>query len=324
MSADKRDALKGAGLFMAFLLSVILCSALYGCAEQEPPKTEDPVDLQSFEVSDIPLSKGADSAPKGAIDASNLQKTLEEIEASYSGNIAIVCVACDDSWRAAVHGSRAQTSASMIKLAIMGAFLEKVNAGEYSLDDTITLSPNDIVGGTGVLQASGAGSVWTYEELVTHMIANSDNVATNVIIDTIGSEPINEFALREGLEGTKLNRRMMDFSTNEENYTSADDVASLLLEIFQGSFINEEMSKFALEALENQSDNTGLIQGMSGEHVFAHKTGTLSGVENDGGIVLSDAPYLMVVLTEGMEESSAQSCMIDVAESTSAWLSDRL
>ena len=107
---------------------------------------------------------------------------------------------------------------------------------------------------------------------------------------------VNEYASEIGLTQTVLNRRMMDFAAGDENYTSANDVARMLQLIYQGKLVSSDMSEFALDLMKGQHDDAGLLEGLPVGSVFAHKTGTLDGVFNDGGIVLDQNPYVMVVL----------------------------
>ena len=70
--------------------------------------------------------------------------------------------------------------------------------------------------------------------------------------------------------------------------------------------------------LKGQHDGAGLLEGLPTGSVFAHKTGTLDGVFNDGGIVLASNPYVMVVLSSDAERSQAQDCMVDIAQAADA------
>ena len=215
-------------------------------------------------------------------------------------------------------GDKPFVSASIIKLAILGTLLDQAQSGVLSLDGTVTVSPSDIVGGTGVIQASGAGESYTYRQLAAYMIQDSDNVATNLIIDAVGMPAVNEYASEIGLTQTVLNRRMMDFAAGEENYTSANDVARMLQLIYQGKLVSSDMSEFALDLLKGQHDDAGLLKGLPVGSVFAHKTGTLDGVFNDGGIVLDQNPYAIVMLSGDAERSQAQACMVDIAQAADA------
>ena len=217
-----------------------------------------------------------------------------------------------------MNGDKPFVSASIIKLAILGTLLDQAQSGALSLDDSATVGPSDIVGGTGVIQASGAGGSYTYRQLAAYMIQDSDNIATNLIIDAVGMPAVNEYASEIGLTQTVLNRRMMDFAAGDENYTSANDVARMLQLIYQGKLVSSDMSEFALDLLKGQHDDAGLLEGLPAGSVFAHKTGTLDGVFNDGGIALAPNPYVMVVLSSDTERSQAQACMVDIAQAADA------
>ena len=248
------------------------------------------------------------SAPEGLRDA------LEQATGAHAGTYAVACASADGSWSVDVNGDEPFVSASIIKLAILGTLLDQAQSGVLSLDDSVTVGPSDVVGGTGVIQASGAGGSYTYRQLAAYMIQDSDNIATNLIIDAVGMPAVNEYTRGIGLTQTALNRRMMDFSTDVENYTSANDVAHMLQLIYQGKLVSSDASEFALDLLKGQHDDAGLLEGLPAGSVFAHKTGTLDGVFNDGGIVLDQNPYVLVVLSGDAERSQAQDCMVDIAQ----------
>ncbi|MCH3958014.1 MAG: class A beta-lactamase-related serine hydrolase, partial [Selenomonas sp.] len=57
-----------------------------------------------------------------------------------------------------LHNSHAMRSASMIKVFILAATMDKVSLGEASLDEIMTLHASDMVGGAGVLAGYGDGA----------------------------------------------------------------------------------------------------------------------------------------------------------------------
>ncbi|MBQ9004388.1 MAG: serine hydrolase [Eggerthellaceae bacterium] len=226
---------------------------------------------------------------------------------------------------ASAGGDAAIVSASMIKLPIAAAFLDSVSKGAYSLDDTYTLQYSDIVGGTGILAGYGAGAPITYRDLVIDMISFSDNTAANVLIRAIGMEAVNEEARALGLTATQLNRFMMDteaISSGVENYTSSNDIAKLLKMIYEGTFVSPAASALVLQALEQQQDWGGILNGLPVGTVFAHKTGSLGNARHDGGIVEGSRPFVLVVLCggEGFYEQGALEVMRQEAESAYAVL----
>lgn len=261
---------------------------------------------------DAPTPAGALRPPADGAPVSAAQ--LRGVISQHIGDYAVAYADAAGAWEVGVALDTPHVSASVIKLAVAGAFLERSAQGDFPLDAQVTIDAGDVVGGTGVVQNSGAGSTWTYRELVQHMISDSDNTATNVLIDAIGLPAVNDYATRNGLDNTKLNRKMMDFSTDEQNYTSAHDVAAMLRMIYGGTFVNADMSALMMDALKAQSDTSGIDEGLPDGLVFAHKTGTLDTVKNDAGIILDGHPRILVVLGQDVTEAGAQSCMTDLGK----------
>ena len=309
---------RAAGAWAAAMAVLIVPCLLAGCASGQEKQGEvtGTSDVEALVdcVDDARAGEAAApvSAPEGLRDA------LEQAAGAHAGTYAVACASADGSWSVDVNGDKPFVSASVIKLAILGTLLDQAQSGVLSLDDSATVGPSDIVGGTGVIQASGAGGSYTYRQLAAYMIQDSDNTATNLIIDAVGMPAVSEYASEIGLTQTVLNRRMMDFAAGDENYTSANDVAHILQLIYQGKLVSPDASEFALDLLKGQHDDAGLLEGLPAGSVFAHKTGTLDGVFNDGGIVLDRNPYVMVVLSGDAEKSQAQACMVDVAQAADA------
>ena len=139
----------------------------------------------------------------------------------------------------------------MIKLVVLAALLDEAAAGQIDLSAQVEVTSSDIVSGTGTVQDDGPG---TYElrELARRMIADSDNTATNVIVDLIGMDAVNEEASKLGLTGTVMARKMMDMVAADQgmrNRMTSDDAATILNLIASGKLVNEQMSELAMSFL---------------------------------------------------------------------------
>ena len=245
--------------------------------------------------------------------------------AAYDDEVSVTCVALTggsdpsaahkEAGSFSIDGSTRRVSASMIKLAVLARALDDVSAGDLSLDEQLAVTDSDLVGGSGVVQSLGAGS-YTVRDLIGYMISDSDNVATNVLIDRLGMERVNASIERRGLEGTVLARKMMDDAAaaeGRENYMSSDDAAALLAEVACAEQGSAELSALARDCLLDQHDAPGIADGVPEDVAVAHKTGTLAGAEHDGGIVYAEHPYVLVVMTEGLPEQEALECMARVS-----------
>ena len=315
---------RGFGAACALLAAGSL--ALGGCAAL--PGGDQPEALKSGAEASKPLAfddvrdKAAPVAEPTAERPSELETATQGVLERFGGMAAVaflpVGATSDPGFN--INGDVEHTSASMIKLVVLAEVFDQVSRGDLSLDELLTVEYSDMVGGSGVVQTMGQGVQLSIGDLARYMIAESDNVAANMLIDLVGMDAVNGEAANLGLAQTKLQRRMMDegaAAQGLENLMSANDVAAVLASIAGGTFYSKDLSALALEFLEAQSDASGLLAGLPEGTTFAHKTGTLANVQNDGGIVEGDSPYVLVVLAQDMGSAQALNLMSEVAATIS-------
>ncbi|MCI6158341.1 MAG: serine hydrolase [Selenomonadaceae bacterium] len=197
--------------------------------------------------------------------------------------------------------SEPMRSASMIKVFILGAVMEQVKNGHLSLNQSMTLHGYDKVGGAGSLAGQASGSVYSLDEVLRLMITQSDNTATNMVINLLGMDSINTYIQREGYRDTKLQRKMMDsvaMAAGMENYTSVRDLGHFFCKLYNRSCVSPELDDVMLRYLAGQTD-TECFPAVFPQMMIAHKTGELDGLYDDGGIFYNgDAPFILVCMTE--------------------------
>lgn len=228
-------------------------------------------------------------------------------EASIGGGT--VAVAARDlvaGQRVSIGADRVFSSASLIKVPIMVAVLQQAESGRLPLSRQLPLDAVPRVGGSGVLTELADTDRLSVRDLLTLMIVISDNLATNLLIDAIGMDVVNESAAAAGLPDTRLRRTMMDLEACRvglENHTTARDMTVLLEQIAlgRGLFGNQESYVVARDALARQQLNDRLPGQLPVGADFAHKTGELAGIRHDAGYLSLDGRPVLVltVLTEG-------------------------
>lgn len=121
-----------------------------------------------------------------------LKSEIVQIEKAFSGNLGIYVKDLGEN-RAMTHkADQYWYLASTVKIPVAIAILQKVEAGELSLDDTLTLSREDFVDGAGDLLYAQPGSTFTVKTVLQKMIKNSDSVATDMLIRLMGVDAFNE------------------------------------------------------------------------------------------------------------------------------------
>lgn len=256
----------------------------------------------------VPASGSAGSWLGGVRDT--VQATVDACD----GDVSVYCAALDPSTFAALDGEIAvaadepRVAASVIKLAVLTCALDAVAAGALSLDERICVHEQDIVGGSGDIQAKGAGVSYSVDELLCAMIAQSDNVAANLMIGRLGMDAVNDGCARLGLGATRLERLMMDTeaqAAGRENYTSARDASKILELIAAGKIGSTELCERARGYLLQQRDNRGIAEGVTAGVQVAHKTGSLANAQHDAAIIYAPHPFVLTVLTQNLEREQA-------------------
>lgn len=232
------------------------------------------------------------------------KKEIEKIISQVKGSVCINFYDLVKNNGFSVNGDKKVLSASMIKLLILAELMKKIFENKFSLSDTVMMANFMKIGGDGVLKELNTGHHFTLKELATLMIIVSDNQATNILIDFLGMENINQLGRELDLKETFLGRKMMDIEARKkgyDNYTCADDISLLLKLIYQEKLINKEASQLMLDILLRQQQGERLQRYLPSDIKIAHKCGDLDNLENDGGIIwLGDRAYILVVLTNGM------------------------
>ena len=232
------------------------------------------------------------------------KKKIEKIISQVEGNVCINFYDLNKNNGFSVNGDKKVLSASMIKLLILAELMKKIFENKFSLSDTVMMANFMKIGGDGVLKELNTGHHFTLKELTTLMIIVSDNQATNILIDFLGMENINQLGREVNLKETFLGRKMMDAEARKkgyDNYTCADDISLLLKLIYQEKLINKKASQLMLDILLRQKQGERLQRYLPSDIRIAHKCGDLDNLENNGGIIwIEDKAYILVVLTNGM------------------------
>jgi len=231
-----------------------------------------------------------------------LEKKLESEAANFKGESAIIIRDLDMHWEIALNKEKPFPSASLVKIPVMAACFFAARDGKISLKDNLILKASAKVTGSGILKNKAVGSSFTVEEIIEIMITESDNTATNMLIERLTFDYLNSFFKKYGLAHTNLSRKMMDFRYRRkglENYITAADIAYLLEKIYRKEFLDKVTSEKCLSVLLRQKVNDRIPAKLPADTPVAHKTGLEREVCHDAGIVFSpQGDFLICVLTK--------------------------
>lgn len=210
-------------------------------------------------------------------------------------------------------------AASTMKVPVMMELFRQAANKQINLDASITVKNEfaSIVDGSPYqlnpsddsdnVMYQKIGQPMTIRALIERMIVRSSNLATNLLIEKANAENVmklmkalgaNDIQVRRGVEDTKA------FRAGLNNTTTAYDLMLLLRTIAEKKFLRawacEEMTTILLKQEFNEGIPAGLPSGIR----VAHKTGSITKIYHDAGIVYlpNRKPYIIVVLTRGCED----------------------
>lgn len=164
------------------------------------------------------------------------------------------------------------------------------------------------------------GGTETVRELLRLMITESSNLATDIIIERVSPARVMELMREMGARDIKVLRGVEDgkaFERGLNNTTTARDLLVILRAIAEGRAVSRVASREMTDVLLAQKFKEGIPAGLPAGTRVAHKTGSITKIEHDAGIVFPPGrrkPYVLVVLVRGIaEEARAHKLIADIS-----------
>jgi beta-lactamase class A len=216
-------------------------------------------------------------------------------------------------------------AASTMKVPVMIELFNQVHEGKLTLDDQalVTNSFHSIVDGSPYELAASEdsdgetykaiGQTLTLRTLCETMITASGNLAANVLVEKLGVKNIQATTDRLGAAGMQVLRGVEDlkaFDKNMNNTTDAAGLSMLFEKLARGQAVSREASAEMIAILKRQKHNEGIPTGLPDGIDVAHKTGEVTKIHHDAGIVYAKRPYVLVVLTRGIDDQAASGRLI--------------
>lgn len=185
-------------------------------------------------------------------------------------------------------------AASTVKIPLNLYLYNRIKAGAVNPDAALTYLEEDYEDGAGQIRYAEFGTRYTIRELSRLSIVDSDNVAANMLVRFLGFQNLKDYMKQVG-----------GVVVSSENLSSPKDMGlymKLVYEFYktQGALGNELMDN-----LLDANFNDRIPEGLPDSVKVAHKIGNEVRVINDVGVVFADRPYIIAVMSEGVNEAEA-------------------
>ena len=221
-------------------------------------------------------------------------------------------------------------AASTMKLAVLLGVFRQVERGELRLDAPVHVRNRftsivnqepymlDLRRDADPDVYGHLGKTLTIRELAYWMITKSSNLGTNLLVEVVGIPTI-QIALDEmDIDGIKILRGVEDsraFEAGLNNEVTANGLLKLLRLVADGKAYSRMACDEMLSIMLDQQYRSGIPAGLPKAARVAHKTGNISTVHHDAGIVFLDGrkPYVLVVLTQFAPEQGRGTAVADIS-----------
>ncbi len=255
----------------------------------------------------------------------NLESTKTAIEAKLKIIEGVFAVAFKDLQTGKtlfINEKESFHAASTMKTPVMIEVFKQAKAGKFKLTDSILVknefksivdgSPYsmDIADDSGDGMYKMIGKKMTIYDLTYQMIIVSSNLATNILIDLVDAKNANETMRKLGAKDIQVLRGVEDqkaFDKGLSNTTTAYDLMVIFEKIAQNKVIDKKSCEEMRKILFDQKFNEIIPEKLPKTVKVAHKTGSITGVQHDSGIVyLPDGrKYVLVLLSKKLKNADA-------------------
>ncbi|NQE33469.1 serine hydrolase [Microcoleus asticus] len=208
--------------------------------------------------------------------------------------------------------------ASLIKLPIAVALMQKVEKEKISLNQEVFVSRGNFTEDSSAKITSNRN--YPLQLLLEEMIYRSSNIATNQLIDYLGSDYINQFLDNRGYEVTRVNFKLMGEKTmptnpgSGRNRVTANELTEMMVQIYNGETPG---AKLLIETLNRQYDHAlgfAALQGTKAQWL-GEKTGQNSWVLGTTlAMSIDDEAYVMTVIDSRSSDLQMRQSISKIAD----------
>lgn len=257
----------------------------------------------------VAVSGMAQARPQAASPSGpSLDERIKSEIGDFKGKVWIYAKNLDTGKEYGIRADEQVRTASTIKLPIMTEVFRQVAEGKIAWTDPIEITKAVKVGGSGILSEFTDGSMIDVKTAMTLMIVQSDNTATNVILNKVSSNSVNDFMAKLGLNDTLSLRKIggggdakaWDEPVNKLfgiGRSSPKDMVRLLEMLEKGEVVSKEASAEMIAILRRQQYKDGIGRNALDTVPVASKSGSLDRLRSDVGIVYTRRGRIAMAIT---------------------------
>src|SRR2546421_4946036 len=239
--------------------------------------------------------------------------------APFKGKVFLYAKNLDTGETYSFSGDERVRTASTIKIAVMIEVFARVAEGHAKWTDELVLTKAARYGGSGILPEMSDGLRLSLQDCVRLMMLLSDNTATNMVLDYLGTDAVNERMNSLGFKSTRIMRRVGGGGESKEGKlpdnkrfglgaTTPHEMVDILEKLDRGQIVNETSSKEMIDLMKREQAHYAIGRTIS-ETPVATKYGALDALRSCLGIVYSKQGKIAMAIT--VDEMPAVNWTVD-------------
>ncbi|MGQ9560576.1 MAG: serine hydrolase [Candidatus Oleimicrobiaceae bacterium] len=277
------------------------------------------VELLFTGIAILLLGAFPEERPVDPATAQRLNHLLAAKERAFRGTFAVAFKDLDNGQTFLYRAHEMMHAASLMKVPVMIEVFRQAEEGRFLLQDSLVVRNrfHSIVDASPyALRVADESDDFVYtqlgrkmaiRDLVQQMITVSSNLATNLLLELVGPDRVTAGMRALGAARIQVRRGLEDqkaFQQGINNETDAYDMLLILEAIAKGKAASPGACAQMIEIMCQQKLNTKIPALLPDSIRVAHKTGSISGIDHDAGILYfpSGRSCVLVVLSKGIAD----------------------
>ena len=226
----------------------------------------------------------------------------------FKGKVFLYAKNLDTGQTYSFNGDERVRTASTIKIAVMIEAFARVAEGRAKWTDELVLTKAARYGGSGILPELSDGLRLTLQDAVRLMMVLSDNTATNMVLDYLTTDAVNERMNSLGFKATRIMRRVGGGGESKEGKlgdnlkrfglgaTTPHEMVQIMEKLERGEIVSKEASKQMLDLMKREQGRNSIGRDMPGVPM-ASKYGALDALRSCVAILYTKQGKIAIAIT---------------------------
>jgi len=228
-------------------------------------------------------------------EKADAEEVVEELLKDLSGEYGVWIENLKTEEGFSINKSKSFGAASVSKMPVLIKYYQQVDAGEIDPETEYVLKEADRWEyGTGSMQNQPVGTEYTYQEVAELVAKQSDNMGAQLLTKWVSKKMPEEMTLAGAGE--------------------------IFIDLYKNNLLSEQSRELLFDSLTDTVNEDRITAGVPSGTRVVHKFGSEEGIVNDCGIVFGKDPYMICLMTTGVNDGQALEVLPKISRVVWEWM----